>query len=67
MMIVSQSGQNLENYVMVAIDNFGLFFLADTDTDILELVSEYFGENYMRLFQLFTRLTAVFDACSYIL
>ena len=66
LMVVSKPSENLKHNLVLPINYFRFLVLADSNSEILQLGSKSF-KTYIMLFQLLTLLTAVLDACSYIL
>lgn len=60
-----QFTEHLVDNLMVAINNFSFVILADAYPNFLKLITKIINDAYMRLFQLLTRFTAVFDVRSY--
>lgn len=60
-----QFAEHLIHNLMIAINYFSFIILAYPDPNFLKLITKNIDDTYIRLFQLLTRFTAVFDVRSY--
>ena len=63
-MVVSEPADKIEDYFMIAINDFRFILLTNFDSNLLKFGSAL-HRWYMRLFQLLTRLTAEVEDSSY--